>query len=219
MLLRHQEKGEFNLVRELQNHNERFQSYFRLDKDKFDVLLEKIKPLISKLDVGFRHPISPEERLAICLRYLATGDSCASIASSYCVGVSTVATTVPSVATAIRESLVGEYMPFPKKDDWRDIAKEFQQRWNFLNCVGAIDGKHVVIQALASSGSQFYNYKGTFSIVLLAVVDARYRFRVVDVGAYGRNSDGGTFAASPFRKALQADWISQVTFISRMLNI
>lgn len=38
--------------------------------------------------------------------------------------------------------------------------------------------------------------------MLLALVDANYRFIVVDVGAYGRNSDGGIFANSALGKAI-----------------
>ena len=92
-------------------------------------------------------------------------------------------------------------MPVPKQEDWRAIAAEFLERWNFPNCLGSIAGKHVVIQAPPCSGSQFYN-KGTYSVVLLSVVDAIYCFRVVDVGAYGKGSDGGTLpSARHFRMA------------------
>ena len=40
--------------------------------------------------------------------------------------------------------------------------------------------------------------------MLLAVVDSQYCFRVVDVGSYGRTSDGGVLANSIFGQALRA---------------
>lgn len=111
---------------------------------------------------------------------------------------------MPQVAKAIWDGLVGEYMPVPKEDDWREIAQQFKIHCDFPNCLGAIDGKHVRIVAPPSSGSLFFNYKGTFSIVLLAVVDANLCFRIIDVGAYGRGSDAGTLRESAFGQALQA---------------
>ncbi|KAI2661038.1 Protein ALP1-like [Labeo rohita] len=90
-------------------------------------------------------------------------------------------------------------------EKWKAIAEDFQKLWNFSNCAGAIDGKHITIQAVANSDSQFHNYKGSFSVVLLAVVDARYHLRIIDMGAYGKSSDGGTLSSSNFGQALSHD--------------
>jgi len=94
-------------------------------------------------------------------------------------------------------------MPVPNQEKWNAIATDFWARWQFPNCIGALDGKHVVIQAPKLSGSLYWNYKKTYSIVLLALVDPCYNFIVVDVGSYGKNSDGGIFLNSNFGKALQ----------------
>lgn len=82
----------------------------------------------------------------------------------------------------------------------------YEHLWNLPHCVGAIDSKHVVIQAPASSGSSFYI--STFSIVLLAVCDARYCFTLLDIGNYGRHSDGGVLANSAFGQAMERGSLS-----------
>lgn len=51
-------------------------------------------------------------------------------------------------------------------------------------------------------GSLFYNYKGSHSIVLLGVSNAKYRLIYIDVGANGRISDGGVFLKSSFGKKM-----------------
>ena len=54
-------------------------------------------------------------------------------------------------------------------------------------------GKHIHVRAPDSSGTAFFNYKKSFSIVLMAVVDAEYKFTMIDVGQMGSVSDGGVW--------------------------
>ena len=132
-------------------------------------------------------------------RYLATGDAITTIAYNFRMGVSTARKIILDVCTAIWDVLAPIYMPVPSEDKWKSIADEFYKRWNFSNCIGAIDGKHVMIQCPFNSGSLFYNYKSYFSVVLLAVASADYRFVMVDVGAYGSSNDSGVLNHTFFK--------------------
>lgn len=111
-------------------------------------------------------------------------------------GWSTVAIIVKNTVEVLWNELQPAHMPAPSVEQFEATAKKIWEVWNFPNCIGSIDGKHVRIKCPAHSGSMYYNYKSFFSLVLLGVVDADYKFSVVDVGGYGKQSDGGTFRAS-----------------------
>lgn len=115
-------------------------------------------------------------------------------------GDRTVSNIVQEVAIAIWNKMQPIYLPEPTTDIWQSIASRFEQRWQFPHCVGAVDGKHVVIKKPGKNGSTYFNYKHTFSIILMAVVDADYKFVTVDIGAMGRFSDGNVFASSGLGK-------------------
>jgi len=93
------------------------------------------------------------------------------------------------------------------EEDWLRVGQEFEDKWNFPHCVGALDGKHISILPPPNSGSLYFNYKQYFSIVLLALVDANYRFLYVDIGAFGRVSDGGVYNSSSIANALATNSI------------
>ena len=73
-------------------------------------------------------------------------------------------------------------MPLLEKKE--EISRQYEELRQVSNCVGAIDGKQVQIIAPSRSRSDFYNYKGNFSIVLQAVVDARYSFIATAMNLY-----------------------------------
>lgn len=77
-------------------------------------------------------------------------------------------------------------MLIPEKnvEDWIKVAENYENKWNFPNCIGALDGKHIRIMKPPESGSAFFNYKKYFSFVLMAICDGDYRFIWTDVGDY-----------------------------------
>jgi hypothetical protein len=73
------------------------------------------------------------------------------------------------------------------------------------DAIGAVDGKHCVVQCFANSASVYYNYKGTVSIVLLAACDANMKFLFVDVGQPGSRTDAGIWADSILKELIDED--------------
>ena len=66
-----------------------------------------MKPKITKKTTRFRFPISPEERLAIALRFLATGETYKSLMYQYRVSEVSISRFVPEVCQGIIENFYG----------------------------------------------------------------------------------------------------------------
>lgn len=62
----------------LLNNGSSFQNFVRLTKSDFE-LLRLVAPKISKKDTNYLAAISPSIKLAVTLKYLATGDSFTSL--------------------------------------------------------------------------------------------------------------------------------------------
>ncbi|XP_050498040.1 uncharacterized protein LOC126879131 [Diabrotica virgifera virgifera] len=201
-LKRRETHGEYKLSTELPDNV--FKESFRLNRSQFSEVHGIIRDDIVGRECNAQKPIGSEEKLAVCLRYLSMGDTFKTIALSYRMGERTVSNIVQQVCEAIWRRLQPIYMPQPTKEIWKSIAGDYERKWQFYNCLGAIDGKHISIRKPLKSGSSFFNYKKNFSVVLLATVDANYRFTTVDVGSMGRFSDGNIFANSPLGKLLSS---------------
>lgn len=173
-----------------------------MSPERFEHLLSIVAPLITKKPCNSRTPISPQERLILTLRFLASGDSQQSQSFAFRLGKTTVSNAIIETTHAIWVALSNIYLKCPtSENDFLRIAKVFENEWNFPNCLGALDGKHVAIECPKRSGSAFFNYKNFFSIVIMAMCDAKYTFTMVDVGGYGRDNDAAIFEESQFGQA------------------
>uniref|UniRef100_A0A1A8RYV5 DDE Tnp4 domain-containing protein n=1 Tax=Nothobranchius rachovii TaxID=451742 RepID=A0A1A8RYV5_9TELE len=196
--------GLSNLQRELEIDDMKgFRDLLRMSVEEFNDLLERVTPQIIKRDTHLRKAISPRERLSVTLRFLAAGETFNSLSFQFRIGSTTLSRIVMETCAAITLVLREDYLKTPSTEtEWKVIAKDFEDKWHFPHCIGAIDGKHIFIQPPANSGSTFYNYKSRFSIILMAVVDANYRFVYASAGTQGRASDAGVFAHSDLREAM-----------------
>ncbi|CAN8000380.1 unnamed protein product [Ixodes hexagonus] len=191
------------LVRDLLRDDWEYRRYMRMDIDAFTELADGIREYVTCQDTLMRQAITVEEQLDVTLRYLATGESFTSLHYQYRMGVSTMREKVINVCAALYLYLQPRYMKFPScPEDWLKIAAGFEQRWEFPNCIGALDGKHVRIVCPKDSGSYYYNYKMYHSIVLMALVDADLKAIYVHAGVNGRCNDSVAFKSSSLYEKL-----------------
>ncbi|XP_076235096.1 uncharacterized protein LOC143179668 [Calliopsis andreniformis] len=152
-----------------------------------------------KIKVQNRIPITERSfqcmyvRLAITLRFLVTGDSFTCLMYLFKVSKQLISRIVLDTCSALNKSL-REYIQEPRTSEaWHNVTIDFENKWNFPKCIGTIDGKHIILQAPINSGIEYYNYKGSYSIILLGIADANYFFLYINVGCQGRIFDGGVW--------------------------
>ncbi|XP_045024485.1 protein ANTAGONIST OF LIKE HETEROCHROMATIN PROTEIN 1 isoform X3 [Daphnia magna] len=164
-----------------------FRNITRMSPTLFNKLLWMVGPSLLKKDTNMRRSIpvgkirileitkqilsnysinKTEQRLALTLRFLASGDCMRSLSYSFRIGHSTVSEIVNETCRIMYEILAPTYLQLPDTNMWKLISNDFSKIWNFPNCVGAGDGKHFAMQCPNNGGSNWYNYKGFHSMVM-----------------------------------------------------
>ena len=119
-----------------------------MSPERMEHLLSLAAPLIVKKDTNFRKAIPPVQRLMLTLRFLASGDSQISLTYLFRMGKKTVSRIISETSEVLYEVLSEMYLNAPKNQkQWKKISEEFQELWQFPHVIGAIDGKHIRIQA------------------------------------------------------------------------
>ncbi|KAG0713570.1 hypothetical protein GWK47_015926 [Chionoecetes opilio] len=156
-------------------------NWIRLDKDQYHKLLQLVTPLIAKKDTRMRKAVTAGERLTLTLRYLATGESHASLGCQFRISHNLISSIIPSVCRVIYQVLKQKFLRFPtNQSEWQEVANDYFTQRNFPMCIGALDGKRVLISKPPRSGSEYYDYTGHFTLIMMALVDANCNFMYVD---------------------------------------
>ena len=179
----------------------RFKKLLRVSKGTFLFILGQIRHDLVR-DTVCEEPISPECRLAICLYRLARGDYLYTIAEMAGVGVSTVCTIVSEVTEAIINNLWKDSVVAHFPSDEAHIKEKMldtEQLWQFPCGWGAIDGCHLPLKCPAGgleACKEYYNFKNFYSIILMGMVDAKYRFIWASCGYPGNSHDSTIFKST-----------------------
>ncbi|XP_033749273.1 uncharacterized protein LOC117333962 [Pecten maximus] len=174
LLQRQQHGWHEKLMKQLEEGDVRsFKTFLRVHPEMFMKLVADFTPKIQKQDTNYRKALPAGLKVAITLRFLATGNSYKSLSYGFRLAPNTIVSIVPEVCQAIYDGYHEGAVKCPSTpDEWKEVAKGFSEKWNFHHVCGALDGKHIRILAPPRSGSVYYNYKGYFSIIMLALVDA-----------------------------------------------
>ena len=89
------------------------------------------------------------------------------------------------------------------EEEWESEVDKTFYCWQFSNAVEAMDEKHISLFHPKGSGSEYYNYKGFFSLLILPLVDYDYKFMFTDVGCQRRISNKCVYNNSSLSNAIE----------------
>ena len=179
----------------------RFKANFCVTKATFLYIFGEIEDLLTKETIC-EEPVPPMARLAVCPYRLARGDYLHTVGELVGLGASTVGGIVHEVCETIinrlRRPFVGKNMP-TTLEKLKDTMASFDELWQFPCAFGAVDGCHLPItcpKGGLESAKEYHNFKNFYSIVILAIVDAKYRFTWASSGYPGNSHDAIIFQST-----------------------
>ena len=170
---------------------------FSTNVTSFEHLLSLIGTHLQRTRTRIRETISATERVALTQKFLVSGDSQQSLCFSFRICGAAIWTIQNETYEKLWEVLTSFYVRAPNTVlQWKKMSKKIIDILDMPHCIGALDVQHIVVEYTGNSGSLYYNYKGFFSLILMAVCDAKYTFNLVDIGSYGSNHDCGILTKS-----------------------
>uniref|UniRef100_A0A034VUS6 Putative nuclease HARBI1 n=1 Tax=Bactrocera dorsalis TaxID=27457 RepID=A0A034VUS6_BACDO len=176
-----------------------FKSNFRMKRQSFNKLCIMLKGLERK-NTNYRKSIQLEKRIAIAVYALGSSADYRTIGNMFGIGKSSVCTILIEFCREVWRCLWPLYLnKFPMNEiQLREYLNGFESL-GFPQVLGAIDGCHIEVRPTTEDAMDYYNDKGRYSTVLLALVDARCRFIYINVGSPGSCNDSSIFESSSLK--------------------
>lgn len=181
-----------------------FRENFRINRCTFNYIVSVCESM-KRQDTVMRKAISLDKRVAIALYRLATSAEDRTVANLFGVSRSSVNLIFREFCDVVVRCLEARLVRLPRPHEMKEHLRQFAAITGFPQCVGALDGCHIEVCPPKEHAADYYNYKGWYSSILLAVVDHRYKFMYVNVGSPGRNHDAAVFERSRLPKVLASD--------------
>ena len=133
------------------------------------------------------------------------------ISELFGIGKATACVIVNDTCQAIVKYLMPRFVTMPQGDRLKVVIRGVEARWSFPQVAGVIDGTHIPILRPQESGTDYYNQKGFYSVVMQAVVDFQGIFTDIYIGWPGKVHDARVLVNSDlYRKGcggtLLTDW-------------
>lgn len=181
-----------------------FRENFRLDRSTFRYVVS-VCECMRRNNTNMRQAIPLEKRVAIALYRLATSAEDRTVANLFGVSRSSVNIIFREFCEVLVQRIEPRFVKFPRPNDLAEHLRQFAAVAGFPQGVGALDGCHLEVCPPKDHDSDYHNYKGWYSTILLAVADHAYRFLYTNVGSPGRNHDSAVFQRSRLPGVLAGD--------------
>ncbi|KAK2987779.1 hypothetical protein RJ640_030669 [Escallonia rubra] len=187
------------------NDSARFESVFKISRRTFKYICSLVKVEMmtkpSKCTDLKGKLLCLNDRVAVALRRLSSGDSLVAVGDSFGINRTTVGQITWRFVEAMEERAL-HHLHWPSAEEMRDIKCKFEENQGLPNCCGAIDTTHILMSLSTADPSRniWRDSEKHHSMLLQAIVDPEMRFRDIVTGWPGSATDSLVLENSSFFK-------------------
>ncbi|CAL5199216.1 unnamed protein product [Lathyrus oleraceus] len=173
-----------------------FRRCFRMSKSTFHFICSELDSAVTKKNTMLRDAIPVQQRVAVCIWRLATGDPLRLVSKRFGLGISTCHKLVLEVCAAIKKVLMPKFISWPDEKNLKLIKQEYESLSGIPNVGGSMYTTHIPIIAPKSNVNSYFNKRHTqrnqktsYSVTVQGVVDTKGIFTDVCIGWPGSYPD------------------------------